>query len=203
MKVQRAIVAVVIAKFAASAAAQGPEQEAIARIESLGGRVYRNANQQVDVVSLSGTKAGDDDLRRLQALPSLRSLDLDRTQVTDAGLAHLLALPNLEEVSLRGTRVTDAAAQGLKDRHPKIYRVEVSPGFQPGKLAFAAVLALPVLLGIWLINATRKKQSVLPARVYARARGVGWLLVLGSALLMVIAVLQALGFGVNIANLFG
>src|SRR5262245_24870555 len=87
-----------------------PEQQAIDAIEQLGGRIYRSANNEVEIISLDGTRATDEDLKLLQSFPSLRTLDLDHCNVTDQGLEHLMKLPGLQEVSLRGTKVTQAAA---------------------------------------------------------------------------------------------
>jgi hypothetical protein len=187
----------------ALAQAPAPQQETVARIEALGGRVYRGANGHVDIISLSGTATADADLLLLQSVSTVRSLDLNDTQVTDAGLAHLMNLPDLEEVFLRKTRVTEAAALALKDRHPKVYHVEVSPPFQPRKLAFAALLGIPLVLGVWLMAAAQKRRHLISPRIYARGRGMGLLLILGSALLMLIAVLQAVGYEITIASLFG
>ncbi len=54
-----------------------------------------------------GTSIGDGDLRHLQAMRSLRSVDLARTRVTDVGLIHLLGCVDLEIVSLWDTTVSD------------------------------------------------------------------------------------------------
>ncbi|HVF33260.1 MAG TPA: DnaJ domain-containing protein [Acidimicrobiales bacterium] len=55
----------------------------------------------------SGTVVDDAELRNLQAMRSLRYLDLADTRVTDAGLVHLLGCTDLEVVSLWDTAVTD------------------------------------------------------------------------------------------------
>ena len=124
-------------------------------------------------------------------------------EITDAGLEHLLNLPNLEEVSLRGTRVTKAAATDFKDRHPGVYHVELSPGFQPLQLAFAAVMFVPLLFGCWLIRMTRRKRAFLSPRMYARGLVWGGVLIAGAILLMLVAIIQSLGIDFHIADLFG
>jgi hypothetical protein len=55
----------------------------------------------------AGTRVDDAELRNLQAMRSLRLLDLAGTRVTDAGLVHLLGCVDLEVVSLWDTGVTD------------------------------------------------------------------------------------------------
>lgn len=55
----------------------------------------------------AGTSVDDGELRNLQAMRSLRLIDLAGTRVTDAGLVHLLGCVDLEVVSLWDTAVTD------------------------------------------------------------------------------------------------
>jgi len=55
----------------------------------------------------AGTSVDDHELRNLQAMRSLRLLDLAGTRVTDAGLVHLLGCEHLEVVSLWDTAITD------------------------------------------------------------------------------------------------
>lgn len=66
-----------------------PEQAAVAKIEAKGGRVYRNAAGQVDMVSMTGDQVTNADLELLQSLPALRNLNLDGKCVTDPGLDQL------------------------------------------------------------------------------------------------------------------
>lgn len=179
----------------------GPAQQAIARIEAQGGRVYRDPQPEVDIVAWRA--ATDAELPLLAALPRLRVLDLDGSAVTDAGLEHLLKLPQLQEVSLRQTRVTAVAAATFKDRHPGVYRVELSPGFQPLKLLIAVVLLIPLLFGGWLISITRRKRAVLSPYLYARGMAWGVAIIAVTALLLVVAIAQACGIALNVANLFG
>jgi hypothetical protein len=178
-----------------------PAQQTIDWIEAQGGRVYRGPQQEVDIVAWRA--ATDTELPLLVALPQLRVLDLDGSAVTDVGLEHLLKLPQLQEVSLRQTRVTAGAAAAFKDRHPGVYRVELSPGFQPLKLLFCAILVLPLLFGGWLIRITQRKQAVLSPQLYARGLAWGVAIVVGTALLLAVAIAQACGIALNVANLFG
>ncbi len=55
----------------------------------------------------AGSEVDDAELRNLQAMRSLRLLDLSATAVTDAGLVHLLGCLDLEVISLWDTSVTD------------------------------------------------------------------------------------------------
>jgi len=64
-------------------------------------------------VNLSHTKAGGEDLQRLNALPAFRTLDLQDTKVTDAGLARGGELSELVSLNLSDTNVTDAGLEHL------------------------------------------------------------------------------------------
>ncbi|WP_425617600.1 hypothetical protein NA78x_001281 [Anatilimnocola sp. NA78] len=178
-------------------------ESAVAEIESLGGRVYRRPDGQVDIVSLRGDKVGDEELDLLQFLPTARVLDLDGSRVTNAGLDRLLKAPQLEEVSLRGTAVTRAAAEDFKERHPGVYRVTVSAGFKPAMFVFAASMLIPIGCGCWLIWITHRKREVLQPWLYYRGMLWGLLLIAFFALVMFVAVLQAIGIEFRIADLFG
>jgi hypothetical protein len=181
-----------------------PAHEAVASIEALGGRVYRTSDGLVDIVDLKGAMVTDDHLVLLQSLPSVRRLNLDGSRVTDDGLKQLLNLPNLEEVSLRHTPVTPAAAKALKDRHPKIYFVEVDrTGLRFERLALVVIMIPVGLWGAWLIRITRKKRSILPPRLYARGLIWGSLLMVAFVALLTIAIVQTLGFDFHLADLLG
>jgi hypothetical protein len=56
----------------------------------------------------AGRPVDDAELRNLQAMRSLRLVDLSGTRVTDAGLVHLLGCLDLEVLCLWDTAVTDA-----------------------------------------------------------------------------------------------
>lgn len=202
-----AITTIMVCAYALRLDAQAPmlaAPEAIATIESIGGRVYRTSDGAVDIVDMKGSKFVDAHLVLLHSLPTVRVLNLDGSQVTDAGMEQLLKLPNLEEVSLRGTSVSPAAATALKDRHPKVYFVEVDPeGLRFERLAVAIVLFPVGLLGIWLIRLTQKKRNVLSPRLYARGMIWGILLVVASVVFLMIAIFQTLGFDFHLSDLFG
>lgn len=197
-------IGVFLAIGSASLQAQPPMQpaEVVTRIEALGGKVYRTPDNEVDIVALTGPRVTDADLKMLRLLPSVRILDLDGSQVTDAGLDEL-QLPRLEEVSLRRTRVSPAAAAAFDRRHPSVYRVTLSPGLRPERMAFAALLLLPLALGVWLIAAASRKRQHLTGHQYGRGLAAGLVLVVACVLLIAIALAQALGFDLRVANLFG
>jgi hypothetical protein len=113
--------------------------EAIARIERLGGIVRRAAPKddslEVDFRNSTVTDAHLQDLQALKPvtilrlretritdaglvfvgrISSLKRLHLEKTAVTDAGLQHLTALKELEYVNLFGTAVGDAGLESLK-----------------------------------------------------------------------------------------
>ena len=184
--------------------AQAPaEEQAIAAIEKLGGRVYRNTDGRADIVDLQGKPVRNEELKLLQSLPSVRLVNLDGTRITDEGLDTLEQLPNLEEVSVRRTQVSPAAATALKDRHPKVFRVTVdSKGLRLERLLILVVLIPFGICGVWLISASQRKREILPPKLYARGVGIGAFLILVSLVLSVIAVAQALGFDLNLANMF-
>ena len=56
----------------------------------------------------------DCELKYVEGLSKLESLNVDRTQITDAGLTHLTRLIGLTYVNLNRTQVTDAGLEHLK-----------------------------------------------------------------------------------------
>ncbi len=74
--------------------------------------------EQIDLdafrVDREGFGVGDDAMKVLGQLPSLRSVGLRLTKVTDAGLAELAKCPTLTYLGLAGTRVTDAGLASLE-----------------------------------------------------------------------------------------
>ncbi len=70
---------------------------------------------QIEVLDLSRTGIGDEGLRVLAEIPSLKTLVLDGTRVTDTGIGYLACLPNLRILFLKGTQVTDAGVEKLSD----------------------------------------------------------------------------------------
>jgi internalin A len=96
-----------------SQGAASDEENVIKALEALGGKVERDEaapGKPAIGVDLSGTKAGDDDLKDIAALVELRRLDLTDTKITDLAISHILKLGSLSTLSLTNTAVGN---QGL------------------------------------------------------------------------------------------
>ena len=77
-------------------------------IRRLGGQIkYADDGRKVSITLAKATVA-DDDLKHLEAMTSLETLNLFRTGVTDAALVHVRLLKDLVHLVLSETRVTDA-----------------------------------------------------------------------------------------------
>src|SRR4051812_45508665 len=88
------------AAASASAPATAAEKDAAAAVESLGGRLTRNAAGDVVGVDLSNAWLTDADLARLADLPRLERISLAYTKVTDLGLEHLAPLRRVKVLDL-------------------------------------------------------------------------------------------------------
>ena len=77
-------------------------------LKQLGAGIQRNAQGEIDGVSLCDTQVTDAGLVHLAGLTNLRVLTLLGDQITDADLVHLKGLTKLEDLSLGGPQVTDA-----------------------------------------------------------------------------------------------
>jgi hypothetical protein len=103
----------------AATSAPAPEvQEAIAKIQKIGGTVMALAMNDDSLVvdfHLGGTALTDEGLAHVKVLPKVVQLDLKDTQITDAGLANLAAIATLNKLHLEKTKVTDAGLVHLKD----------------------------------------------------------------------------------------
>jgi hypothetical protein len=103
---------------AASSAPSPEAQEAIAKIQKIGGTVMALAMNDDSLVvdfHLGGTALNDEGLANIKVLPKVVQLDLKDTQITDAGLANLAAIATLSRLHLEKTKVTDAGLAHLKD----------------------------------------------------------------------------------------
>jgi hypothetical protein len=107
---------------AAPAAAAAPPsaavQEAIGKIQKIGGTVQALAMNDDSLVvdfHLGGTALNDEGLAAVKLLPKVVQLDLKDTQITDAGLANLAGIATLNRLHLEKTKITDAGLAHLKD----------------------------------------------------------------------------------------
>jgi hypothetical protein len=68
---------------------------------------------RLETLDLSDTKIGDDDLRKIAKLETLRTLYLDGCdKITDDGIGHLASMPSLEVLSLRRVLVYKWPSRG-------------------------------------------------------------------------------------------
>jgi predicted amidohydrolase/CubicO group peptidase (beta-lactamase class C family) len=98
---------------ALGAAGAGSEAAAVAAIERLGGRIFREGDRVVEV-DLARTAVTDGDLAAIARLADITDLNLEETTVGDAGIAHLAGLVKLEWLNLYRTRAGDEALRALK-----------------------------------------------------------------------------------------
>jgi internalin A len=85
-------------------------------ISDLGGSVNRNAQGRVTGVSFRGSWVGDADLRGLNELPDLTTLDLSLTHITDQGMQEIKNLRGITELNLYYAEyVTDEGVAAIKD----------------------------------------------------------------------------------------
>ena len=95
------------------------EQDAIDRIEKLGGSVKIDAKSgKVVEVWLVAPQFTDAGLVHLKSLTSLTVLSLHCPQITDAGLYHLKELTSLTVLGLLETQITDAGLAEIKAALP-------------------------------------------------------------------------------------
>ncbi|MGD9720801.1 MAG: hypothetical protein AB7O59_14015 [Pirellulales bacterium] len=108
---------------------------AVARIESLGGRVSFGADEAgddatllnrvlwfvlgekymapVQSIGLENAAVVDRDLVALKSFPQLKQLELDYTAIGDEGIAQLAALPQLYRLDVEDTEISDRALETI------------------------------------------------------------------------------------------
>ncbi len=84
---------------------------------------FDDQRQAVDV-DVAGTSFGDEELRHLGAVPSLRELHLAATRVTDQGLAAMGTLENLEGLFLAKCAITDVGLKSVA-RYPRLRAINL------------------------------------------------------------------------------
>lgn len=99
-------------------------EEAREAIEAAGGRVAVDDSDNVVSVFLNRTDAGDDVLRAVKYLPTVKVVNLTGTRVTDEGLEHLWDLPELERIYPAWTDVTEAGLDDLQTALPELQILE-------------------------------------------------------------------------------
>ena len=80
--------------------------------------------QQAVVVDVAGTSFGDEELRHLGTVPSLKELHLAATRVTDQGLAAIGTLENLEHLFLAKCAITDVGLKSVA-RFPRLRAINL------------------------------------------------------------------------------
>jgi internalin A len=111
----RAFISILLA-FAAFASAAEVRSGDIPWISDLGGSVTRNAQGRVTGVSLRGSWVADADLRGLNELADLTTLDLSLTHITDQGMQEIKGLRGITELNLYYAEyVTDEGIAAIKD----------------------------------------------------------------------------------------
>jgi hypothetical protein len=102
--------------WSAAWAGELTQEQAIARIEKLGGRVHVLEQWLGKPVAgvWSLRRFTDRDLSLLRGLATLIVLDLSESKVTDKGLVRLKGLTSLEHLDLRDTPVTDKGLHAIK-----------------------------------------------------------------------------------------
>ncbi|QDU27050.1 Leucine Rich repeats (2 copies) [Anatilimnocola aggregata] len=108
-------------------------EEALARIESLGGCV-RYLSRGSDLLEVdfqfAGDRVRDEHLQDLLVLPHVAVLRLKQTAITDIGLIHVAKLPKLLRLQLDETAITDAGLTHLKPLEDleslQLYRTKVT-----------------------------------------------------------------------------
>lgn len=89
------------------------ELAGLAHLRTQGARCQLNEDYEPVVLSLRGTEATDDDVKRLGQLTRLEHLDLQGLEIDDDALELLGPLTALESLNLSGTDVTDDGLDSL------------------------------------------------------------------------------------------
>ena len=131
--------------------------EALARIEELGGIVRRLSTKSDDLevdFQLSGDRLADEHLQYLLKLKKVAVLRLRNTPISDAGLVHVGKLAGLKRLHLEKTAVTDAGMKHLNGL--KVLESLNVYGTQIGDVGLQQLEVLPKLksLFVWQTKVT-------------------------------------------------
>ena len=93
------------------------QRESIQELRKLGAEIEvdaKNPERPPVKIRLDGPNVTDRELRHLEGMTELHTLDLFDTQVTDAGLAHITGLTNIKWLDLESPHVTDSGLRKLR-----------------------------------------------------------------------------------------
>lgn len=91
------------------------EADALAAIEQVGGRVFKDTGTNaVTRVFLNRSQATDETISMLKYLPTVEVVNLTGTKVTDAAVSDLQAMSNLKRIYSAKSGLTDAALTQLE-----------------------------------------------------------------------------------------
>lgn len=142
---------------AAPAAASDAVQQAIAKVQQLGGTVSQiaaNATEREVTFHLSDQPIGDEALAVLPEIPEIVWLNLRGTKITDQGLAHVAKLSKLRRLHLEKTGITDAGLAHLQGLAELEYLNLYGTGVTDQGLASLAALTKLKKLYLWQSKAT-------------------------------------------------
>ncbi|MBL8792729.1 MAG: hypothetical protein JNM56_02360 [Planctomycetia bacterium] len=147
--------------------------------------------------------ATDDDLEPLFDLDNVMRLQLSHADISDAGLVSLKQLRGLRSVYIPRCRASAAAAAELQEALPRctVYHTPRRFPFDWGKLAFGIFFwGSFFAVGYWLVRVAWRRVDK-HYLIRQKAFGVGILLMLGSGLMFVIMLVQALGYELTVSDL--
>lgn len=80
--------------------------------------------ENLDILYVSNTSVGDEDLKTIATYKKIRDLNLAGTSITDEGLKHLISLKSLKYLHVANTKVTEMGLSGLMELLPDL---EINP----------------------------------------------------------------------------
>lgn len=179
---------------ASSEAEAAPDPAVVEKIEELGGKIMRVAQNEpgLDISFHLGRdqdglrqhdepKTGDsepaaldDELAVIAGLRDVLSLHLGGTDVTDAGLAHLSGLTSLKRLHLEGTKVSDAGLAHLAKLANLTYLNLYQTGVTDEGLAHLEGLKSLKNVYLWRTEVTPEGAGKLQEALPGCAVNLGW-----------------------------